>query len=411
MKINIERLMQEIEYYAQYGQKPGEGITRPSFSEADYKVREVFINQLEKMGLHVQVDPIANIWAKIPSENENTSTIVIGSHLDTVPNGGKFDGALGVLVAKEIVQTLLENNFSLNHHLQIVSFTAEEPNDFNLSTMGSRALTGKLTYSQLMNASDSNGFQLSDAVKKAGGDLEKISEIKREDLAAYIELHIEQGKRLEKQDLSVGVVNQIVGIYRDQIQVFGEANHSGTTMMSDRMDTLTAVSEMVLAVEKVTRSFNTDAVATVGKLNVHPNAANIIPGRVDFILEIRSASREERKAIKESIYKEFERIQEARRVKILSENILDQQECTFDSDIVQYLQHAADSLEIAYTTFASMAGHDATHLADITKSAMIFVKSIDGKSHCPEELSLAEDIEKAANTMLHAVLLADKEID
>ncbi|MBY0124520.1 M20 family metallo-hydrolase [Bacillus sp. S/N-304-OC-R1] len=410
MKINIKRLMQEIEYYAQFGQVLGEGITRPSFSHGDYEVREIFMNELEKMGLEVHVDAIANIWGKLPCEREDASTIVIGSHLDTVPNGGEFDGALGVLVAKEIVQTLLENHIKLNHHLEIVSFTAEEPNDFNLSTMGSRALTGKLTHSQLMNTSDSTSFKLSEAVKKAGGDLDGISEIKRDDLAAYIELHIEQGKRLEKQNLSIGIVNQIVGIYRDHIQVSGEANHSGTTMMLDRMDALTAASEMVLAVEIVTRSFNTDAVATVGKLNVFPNAANIIPGRVEFILEIRSASREERFDIKEAIYKEFNRIQESRKVIVKYTNILDQQECTFDSEIVRYLQHAAHSLNIPYTTFASMAGHDATHLAGITKAAMIFVKSINGKSHSPEELSLPEDIEKAANTMLHAVLLADKEI-
>lgn len=410
MKINIERLMQEIEYYAQYGQELNKGITRPSFSEDDYKVRKIFIDQLKKIGLLVKVDPIANIWAKLPSKNEKSSTIVIGSHLDTVPNGGKFDGALGVLVAKEIVQTILDHNISLKHHLEIVSFTAEEPNDFNLSTMGSRALTGKLTYSQLTKAIDLKGNYLSDAVKKAGGDLDKLSEIKRENIAAYIELHIEQGKRLEKQDLSVGVVDQIVGIYRDYIQVYGEANHSGTTMMSDRFDALTAASEMILAVEEVTRNFNTDAVATVGKLNVHPNAANIIPGLVDFILEIRSASREERIRIKRAIYREFDRIQSNRNIKLVAENILDQKECTFDSDIVKILQKTADSLETPYITLASMAGHDATHLADITKAAMIFVKSIGGKSHCPEELSLAEDIERAANILLHAVLLTDKEL-
>lgn len=410
MKININRLMKEVEYYGQYGSVSGEGITRPSFSEADYVVREIFINQLKELGLQVQVDPIANIWGKLSSERESVSTIVIGSHLDTVPNGGKFDGALGVLVAKEIVQTLLENNISLQHNLEIVSFTAEEPNDFNLSTLGSRALTNKLTYSQLMNANDSNGVKLSDAVKRAGGELEKLSEIKREDLAVYLELHIEQGKRLEKQNLSIGIVDKIVGIYRDHIQVLGEANHSGTTMMMDRIDALTAVGEMAHAVEKVTRSFNTDAVATVGKLDVYPNAANIVPGRVDFILEIRSSSKEERLAIKDAIYREFDKIRESRKIKIIFNNILDQQECTFDSDIVGYLQQAADSLGIPYTTFASMAGHDATHLAGIAKTAMIFVKSIDGKSHSPEELSLAEDIEKAANTLLETILLADKEI-
>ncbi|MFD1929181.1 M20 family metallo-hydrolase [Sporosarcina siberiensis] len=411
MKINIDRLMQEIQDYGKYGEEQNNGITRPSFSDDDYIVRELFINQLEALNLSVKVDPIANIWATLKGNGKSDSPIVIGSHLDTVPNGGKFDGALGVLVAKEIIQTLQDNHVSLKHDLEIVSFTAEEPNDFNLSTMGSRALTGKLSYSELVKAMDSNGVKLSDAVLKAGGNLEDLSKIKRDDLAAYIELHIEQGKRLEKQDLSIGIVDQIVGIYRDKIEVLGEPNHSGTTMMEDRVDTLVAASEMVIAVEKVVSKFNSDAVATVGKLDNFPNAANIIPGRVDFILEIRSSSKQERAEIRKKIYKEFALIRDRRKVKINIETILNQEECTFDGDIVQYLQRAADSLGIPYTTFGSMAGHDATHMADNTKSAMIFVKSIDGKSHCPEEYSRLDDIEIAANTLLQAVLIADNELD
>lgn len=411
MKININRLMNEIENYAKYGEVLHKGITRPSFSSDDYKVRDIYINQLKAMGLSVKIDPIANIWARLDGEGKKNSSIVLGSHLDTVPNGGRFDGALGVLVAKEIIQTLQENKETLDHNLEIVSFTAEEPNDFNLSTMGSRALTGKLTYSELTKSTDSNGDRLEDAVKKAGGDLKKLSEIAKEDLAAYIELHIEQGKRLESRGLSIGIVNQIIGIYRDKVTVYGEPNHSGTTMMKDRTDALAASSEMILAVEKVLNDFNTDAVATVGKIEISPNAANIIPGKVEFILEIRSVSKDERGKIKNNIYEEFTKIQENRKVEIQSETILDQQECIFDDDIVQILQDAANLLEIQYTTLGSMAGHDATHLAGITKAAMIFVKSIDGKSHCPEEYSAAEDIEIAANTMLYAVLMADKKLD
>ena len=411
MKINIDRLMTEIEYYGGHGFIPNEGVTRPSFSEDDYTIREILVNQLVQMGLVVRIDPIANIFGKLVSHNKNARSIVIGSHLDTVPNGGKFDGALGVLVAKEIIQTLQENNVLLNHHLEIVSFTGEEANDFNLSTMGSRALTGKLDYATLVNTVNSTNEFLSTFVKKAGGDLEKLAEIKRDDIAAYLELHIEQGKRLENNNLSVGVVNGIVGIYRDIIIIEGEQNHAGTTMMEDRSDALVLASEIVLSVERIAKSVPSNVVATIGKLTVFPNTASIIPGRVELILEIRSVDKKERQAIVDAIYKDINNLQEKNNVNIISENLLDQQESIFDEEMVEILQNAAESLEIPFITIPSMAGHDATHLTDIAKTAMVFVKSIGGKSHCHEELSLPEDIEKATNTMLHALLAVDKQLD
>lgn len=410
MKINIERLMNEIDNYSQYGLILHEGINRPSFSVADNKVRNVFIKQLKQMGMTVRIDAIANIWGKLENCNDKALSIVLGSHLDTVPNGGKFDGSLGVLVAKEIIQTIQENGVSINHHLEIVSFTAEEANEYNLSTMGSRALTGKLDYETLDKAVNSNNVKLSTEVKNAGGDLTKLTEIQRKDIAAYLELHIEQGKRLEKENLSIGIVDGIVGIYRDKMVVLGEQNHSGTTMMVDRSDALVASSKIVLEVERIVRDFDSNAVATIGKFKVFPDAANIIPGKVELIIEIRSISSVEREAIKQEINKSLKNIQKRYNVKIVSENMLNQLECSFDDDIVTILQNTAVSLEIPYKTLSSMAGHDATHLAGITKAAMIFVKSIDGKSHSYDELSLSEDIENAANTMLHAVLSVDKKL-
>lgn len=409
MRINIDRLMSDIERYGTYGLDPKGGLTRPSFSEPDYQVRELFMKELKEMGLSVYVDPIANIWGRWSGEGSSKKSIVIGSHLDTVPNGGMFDGALGVLVAKEIMKTIIEHEIPLKHTLEIVSFTAEEPNDFNLSTMGSRTFTGKLTKEDLMTVTDSKGTKLKDAVEKAGGSLERLP-IEKDDIAAFVELHIEQGKRLESAELPVGVVDRIVGIYRDKVTIIGESNHSGTTMMNDRFDALTAASEMALAVETILRNHGTDAVATIGKLDVFPNAANIIPGKVDMVLEIRSGTAAERTELKKMIYQKWDEVIDRRKVNINVVNILDQQECQFDEQIVQWIQESAKDLQIPYTTFSSMAGHDATHMADVAKTAMIFVKSINGKSHCPEEFSKKEDIEQAANVMLNAVLNIDQKL-
>src|SRR5699024_5058327 len=275
--------------------------------------------------------------------------------------------------------------------------------------MGSRTYLGKIDRETLEKTTDSTGRKLSDAVKKAGGNVRDMP-ISQKEFAAFLELHIEQGKRLEKANLPVGIVDNIVGIYRDKITVRGKANHSGTTMMPDRFDALTAASEIALAVEEVLRENNTDAVATVGKFDVHPNAANIIPGRVDLIIEIRSSSREERARLQEQIAQRYEEIAERRGVSLDIENILDQLECDFDEDIVHTLEQTVADMDIEAPTFASMAGHDATHIAEITKTAMLFVKSIGGISHSPVEFTTKEDIETAANDKLQAVNNNDKKI-
>lgn len=408
MKINIERLLAEIERYASHGKDPDGGVTRPSFCEKDYEVRQLFVQQLKEIGLQVHIDSIANIWGTLAGNGNSDKPIVLGSHLDTVPNGGKYDGALGVLAAKEIVQTLRENGRTLNHPLQIVAFTAEESNEFNFSTMGSRAITGKLSRTDLSEVSNHNGLSLSEAVDRAGGDIDKIEPMERDAIAAFFELHIEQGKKLERQNLPLGVVDRIVGIYRDIVTIEGEQNHSGTTMMDERKDALAAAGEMVASVQRIAKALNTSAVATVGKFDVSPNAANIIPGRVEFILEVRSADKEERESLVESIHQSFDSIKEAYGVSISSENIYNTQESKFDEELTDFLKNAAEHLQIPHTVLPSMAGHDAMHMADLTKTAMLFVRSINGISHNPAELSLPDDIEKSVNVLLEAIVQADK---
>lgn len=409
MKVNMKRLMNDVKAYATYGADPAGGVSRPCFSEADYAVREKFVRDVEDMDLDVTIDAIANIWGRYTGEATEEKPIVLGSHLDSVPNGGAYDGVLGVLVAKEVIQTIIDNRVALRHPLDIVSFSAEESNEFNLSTMGSRTLRGRLERDTLLEAADSAGRSLAEAVKRAGGDVNDVP-IANKEIAAFLELHIEQGQRLEKANIPVGVVDNIVGIYRDQITVQGKANHAGTTMMSDRNDALTAASEIALAVEAVMRENGTEAVATVGKFDVYPNAANIIPGRVELIVEIRSRSAEERYNVRKLMGEAWEEIAQRRNVELAITNFLDQAECTFDPGLVRILEQTAEQQDAAYTTFSSMAGHDATHIAGLAKTAMLFVKSIGGISHNPDEYSTQEDIETAANIMLQAVIAMDKEL-
>lgn len=410
MKINLKRLMASLETYASYGIEPGGGITRTAFNAEDYRTRDLFAKELEQLGMAVHIDAIANIWGTLQGIEKDIKPIAIGSHLDTVRNGGKFDGALGVLTAMEIVRTLQDHGHTLRHPLQIVSFTAEESNDFNFSTLGSRAVTGKLTIPELLNADNGQGLRLHEAVAKAGGNIDTLAPLEADSIAAFFELHIEQGRKLEKQELPIGIVERIVGIYRDIVTVTGEQNHSGTTMMTERKDALVAAGEMVAAVHNIAKQIQSDAVATVGRFEVFPNATNIIPGEVVFTLEVRSANKLERESLVRSIYQAFDHIKASYGVSASVRNIQDTQECVFDPDLMTLLERASQSESVPYSLMPSMAGHDAMHMASKCKTAMLFVKSINGISHSPEERSAAEDIEKSANVLLNAILLADEHL-
>ncbi|WP_257350965.1 Zn-dependent hydrolase [Pseudalkalibacillus decolorationis] len=412
MQINIDRLLIDIEKYSKYGKNESGGVTRPSFSQTDHAVRALFIEELEDMGLKVYTDGAANIWGRRTGTGKKQGSIVIGSHLDSVPNGGKYDGPLGVLMAKEIVKTLIENNVTLDHDIEIVSFTAEESNDFNLSTFGSRAFVGRLNPEMLKEVVDSQGTQLSEELEKVGGGLDKFPMIEemRKDKKAFIELHIEQGKRLESKNIPIAIIDRVVGTYRTKVKVIGQPNHSGTTMMDHRRDALTAAAEMILEVERQCKGDRSDVVGTVGKLDVLPNAANIIPGQIEFIFEVRGETEEQISSVVNSIQEVWKDITNKRKVKFQQEVFLDQKPVVLDKDLVDVFQKTAAEMDEPYMTLSSMAVHDAAHMTKVTKSCMVFVKSIDGKSHCPEEYSPPNDIEKAGNLILQGIVKMDQKL-
>ncbi|MDQ6597232.1 Zn-dependent hydrolase [Bacillus salipaludis] len=410
MQIHLERLLADIETYGKFGANQYGGITRPSFSKEDQEVRNRFIQELLDLGLTVTIDGAANIWGKWEGNGSKKGSIVIGSHLDSVPNGGKYDGPLGTLVAKEIVRTLIEDGIRLDHDLEIVSFTAEESNDFHLSTFGSRAFAGKLSAVELEHVIDSKGNHLKYELVKVGGDLERFPQMKElaKEKKAFIELHIEQGQRLEHQNISAAVIDKVVGMYRSKVTVTGETNHSGTTMMQHRRDALAAAAEMVLEVEFLCNKDETDIVGTVGRMQVFPNATNIVPGQVVFTFEIRGESTEKIDEMVRKIQEGWKGIAKRRQVQLQEDIFLKQAPITLDSEVVRILQKTAQEMSEPILTLASMAVHDAAQMATVTKSAMIFVKSIGGKSHCPAEYSVPKDIERAGNLMLKGILNLDR---
>lgn len=412
--VNKERMENDIEALAQFGLNEKGGVDRSIGSEMDLKAREWLCRQCESFGAEVKVDAIANVFATIEGR-EQLPPLVIGSHHDAVPNGGKYDGAMGILLGIEVMRKIKENNIKLRHPYRVLMFTAEEPNPFGISTMGSRAVTGKLSYELLNNAYHcENGMKLSDAILAAGGNIEKLadSQIKQGEMSAFIECHIEQSSNLDDMKLPLAVVSTVTGIYREIITVKGEANHAGTTPMTKRKDALTAASECILAIEKTAREYKkSDVVATVGKLDVTPNAANIIPDMVSFIMEIRTSGQTEKNDFISKMTKCFNEIEIKRNVQIGRKINLNQAEVTMDVDVQDVLRRNVIAEQGKEVTLVSMAGHDAVHMTGKTKTAMLFVRSINGKSHCNEEYTRSEDIASAGNVLLNTILELDKVLD
>lgn len=414
LRINASRLQNKIGALARFGLNEATGgLDRTTFTAAELAAREWLEDELLQLQLEVRVDEAANIWARRAGAADNLPVIAFGSHIDTVPNGGKYDGALGVLLALEVMNVLADHQMVTRHPLELVSFSAEEPNPFGLSTFGSRAVSGKLSRGDLSGVRNEQGQLLIDALRQAGGDPGRFELARRtpQELAAFLEVHIEQGKRLLDRSIPVGIVTAITGIYREEVSVIGEANHAGTTLMADRRDALMGASEMMLAFEAVCREHPAEeVVGTIGRIMNEPNAANIIPQKVLFHLEARGEQRSQIGEVMEAWGRHAASIAERRGLRLNRRLILDQPPQPMDPLLITSFAEQAVQLGIQSLMLGSMAGHDATHMASLTRAGMLFVPSLGGKSHCPEEESRIEDIEQAGNVLLQAILTLDGQL-
>ncbi|MGN0642875.1 MAG: Zn-dependent hydrolase [Huintestinicola sp.] len=415
IKINIKRLAENLSELGKIGRNSHGGIDRALGSQSDRDARKWILDYWkEHLDTEIRIDGIANMWA-YRSGTEGLPPIVFGSHHDAVPDGGMYDGALGVLVATEIMETLKENEVKTRHPFEIVSFTGEEPNPYNVSTLGSKVLSGRLKRPDLEKlTSFVDGSDLQSCMEKIGGDISKTDGmiIGKDDICAFLECHIEQGRRLVDKGLSTSAVSCITGIYRENLEFIGEANHAGTTQMPLRKDALAAAAEFITAFEKTIKDVGEDeVVGTIGQLNVSPNAVSIVPGKVTLTFEIRTCSSELSHSLAAKMDSVCERITAERGVEIIRLINLDQQEMPLDKDIRKYVLEAMAENGEGSEELVSMAGHDAANMQRVTRSGMIFTQSTTGKSHCPEEYTDIECIEKTANTMLSALLKMDMGFD
>jgi len=398
--INGERLKQEIERFADFGRTENSGVTRLSLSEEDCRVRDYFRTCCEELGLDVLVDDMGCMYATLAGV-EHKPPILIGSHLDSVKKGGRFDGVLGVLTGLEVVRTLLDHKIKPQIPITIVNFTNEEGARFEPSMMASGVLSGKFDKDLMLKKKDAEGITFEEALKASGYEGDIGNRLK--EATAYLEMHIEQGPILEKEALSIGVVECVVGMACYEIEVTGESDHAGTTPMKMRRDALFATNNLINEIRKHLGVLDEELVFTIGRMNVYPSIHTVIPNKVVFTLEARHKNMDIVNAVKTFIKGLPSRgVSEGCEVK--TTKLWDRDTVWFEPELCRLLEQSADGLGYTNKRMVSGAGHDAQFIASYVPTAMLFVPSINGKSHCEEELTAWEDCEKGVNVVLDTVL-------
>lgn len=407
LQVNSERLSQSLSTLATYGKNEKGGSDRVAYSVHDLAARPFIKELLAAAGLEVSVDFAGNIIGRKAGKNPSLKRISLGSHIDEVPNGGDYDGPVGVMGAIEVVRTLAEAGIQTEHPLEVIVFTNEEG-----GVIGSRALVGSLSEAALQAKSNA-GMTHAEGIRLLGGDPSKISSIARTqgDIAAFLELHIEQGGNLDTKKLDIGVVEGIVAIEWWEFTFKGKANHAGTTPMDARKDPLLPAARFILAVNEVITQEEGRQVGTVGKIQAFPGAGNVIPGEVKLNLEIRDLSSEkiwklygELETIAKQLAQESGSSLAIQHIEVASKPAL------ADLELRKIIKQEAEKLGMTTLSLPSGAGHDAQEMARIAPMGMIFIPSRDGISHAPEEYSSPEAIANGANVLLHTLLELDRRL-
>jgi N-carbamoyl-L-amino-acid hydrolase len=407
--INPDRLRTSLEALAKFGRNPQGGVTRVAWTRADIEARNFVIETLmPAAGLQVRVDAAGSVYGRREGK-EKLPVILFGSHIDTVPEGGIFDGALGSLSAIEVMHTLAERHIVTRHPLECVIWSNEEGVHYGRGLFGSRAVVADFEPGEL-DEKDEQGTHIRDAVAGIGGDLSRIAAAVRKpgEIAAYLELHIEQGAVLEKAGIPIGIVEGIVGIVRYRVVIAGEANHAGTTPMPGRRDALVAASRLVIAVQEETVREPGRQVGTVGKLAVHPDVPNIIPGQVELVIELRDISMGKIEAVFKRIQGRAAQIAADSGTRITSQPTSTHQPAPASARMRELIGREAAAAGLKTLSLPSGAGHDAQMIARIAPMGMIFVPSVDGISHSPRESTRWEDATGGCEVLYRTVLAIDQ---
>lgn len=406
LRLDGNRINRQLMELAEFGKNPYGGVSRVAYTEYDKQGRAYVMGLMRDAGLQVTVDVAGNILGRRAGSDPSRQVLLFGSHIDSVPDGGNYDGDVGVLASIEVARTLRDRGITTRHPIEVVIFQNEEG-----GTVGSRAMIGHLPAAHLDQVSVS-GKTFRDGIAFLGGDPAKLTvPLKKPgDVAAYVELHIEQGGSLETDRINIGVVEGIVGIGWWDVTVEGFGNHAGTTPMNQRRDALLAASKYVQMVNRVITSEPGRQVGTVGKISAAPGARNVIPGQVQTSLEIRDLDQAKIKRLAQRVMDEAKQIgQENGTTFTFTENYMSTP--ALMSPVVQkVIESSAKGLGLTARYQPSGAGHDAQYMAQIAPSGMIFCPSVGGVSHSPKEYTKPEDVTNGANVLLQAILSLDSSL-
>ncbi len=407
--IQPERIQGRLETLARIVDAQQPPYTRRAFTDTYTEARRWLANEFRAAGLETSLDAGANLIGLRRGSSSGAGTIMMGSHIDTVVGGGRFDGAAGVVIGLEVAEALATQGIALNHDLEIVDFLSEEPSDYGVSCVGSRAMAGALNQAmlELCNAA---GESLASAIERLGGSPRRLVAgplRTRGELCAFLELHIEQGPVLESTSTDIGVVTGIVGIRRVEIVVKGRADHAGTTPMEKRSDALVVASELVVAVRELADRWSkrNGLVATIGKMTVSPNVPNVVPGEVSMVLEMRCTEPADLDAFMTELEGVAAKLVRQAALSIKPLSAAPPVPCS--PEIRKKIWNAVHKLGLLATDIPSGAGHDAASMGLICPTAMVFVPSVGGRSHVPEEFTSIGDLSNGAAVMLETLLAVD----
>ena len=407
LRINGKRLQSALEQMAEIGATPGGGVQRLTLSDEDKKARDLFMKWLKELDLEITIDEMGNIFGRRPGKNNDLAPVMSGSHIDSQPKGGRFDGILGVMGALEVMRTLHENKIKTERPFVIVDWTNEEGSRFAPAMVASGVWAGALKRDWVYDRTDINGKRFEDELIRIG--YKGTVACKKFPVHCYYEYHIEQGPILEREGKQIGAPKGILCLHWYDVYLEGEANQVGPTPMEGRHDALCATAEMILKVNALPDRMGGNLVATVGEIQNYPNSRNIIPDKVHFTVDIRSWDDDHALKAWELVRKDFEDVAARRGCPIKIEETWRVEHSPFDEKLVQRILNVADDLGYSSLHMVSGAGHDASYMNQVCPTAMIFVPSIGGRSHVEVENTTWEDCEAGANVLLQVVLQSANE--
>lgn len=411
MKINGRRVWKRIEELGRIGATEEGGVSRLAFSQEDRQATELVIEWMQAAGLQVRRDAAGNVFGRRPGE-EAGPLVMVGSHLDSVASGGRFDGVLGVILALECLQVLEENGCKTRLPIEMAVFAGEEGSRFPGCLLGSMAVTGLLPPDYPYQVRDAQGILLADALRQAGLEPERFGEAKRrgEDIKVFLEAHIEQAPVLEQAGKPVGIVSAIAGPHQYHVTIRGRSGHAGATPMQGRADPMVAAAQVIQKVEELALTSKAGTRGTVGFLQAFPGGHNVIPAQVDFTIDWRGISEDERDAIAQETLDYLAQICKERGLTWTAEVTAHTAPVQIQPQVLEVLQTTAQRLGLDYHVLPSWAAHDAMIMSQICPVGMIFVRSQGGLSHCPEEFSTLEDIILGGDLLLNALLTMSRDL-